>query len=206
MNKIHEWVNTALIAAVFILVLVGGNQSGQTLLGGVTNYGALNVTESEGYQVNGTTIINGSTGAISTSGGITTTGSGGITSAGTATFDGKVLYSSANSTSTPASMTMRESDFAGYSSLLITPTVGAVTMTLPASSTISTLIPSTGDWVDFTVVNATTSAFAITFAGATGVTLQQASSTLVLGNQQIAVLRLIRLASTDIIGYFSQAF
>lgn len=40
MNKIHEWVNTALIAFVVILVLVGGNQSDQkspSSLGGSTS-------------------------------------------------------------------------------------------------------------------------------------------------------------------------
>ena len=31
MNKLHEWVNTGLIVLVAILVLVGGNQSDQTL-------------------------------------------------------------------------------------------------------------------------------------------------------------------------------
>lgn len=197
MNKtnIHAWINSALIVLVGILVLVGGNSQPE-LLGGVTNYGALNVTESEGYQVNGTTVVNGTSGAWV----------GSIVAAGTAKFDSSVTYSSVNSTTTPASMTMSESDFSGYSSLLITPTVGAVTMTLPASSTITSMIPAAGDVVDFTIVNATSSAFAITFAGGTGLTLQQASSTLALGSNQIAILRFIRKANTDIIAYFSQAF
>ena len=33
MNNIHNWVNTALIVAVLILVLVGGNQSAPAIGG-----------------------------------------------------------------------------------------------------------------------------------------------------------------------------
>ena len=122
--------------------------------------------------------------------------------------EGAVQYSSANATSTPASMTMKESDFLGYTSIIFTPT-GAnsgKTITLPASSTIRTMIPSAGDVVDFTIVNASTTGPALTFAGGTGLTLHRASSTLALAATQVAILRMIRLASTDIIAYFSQAY
>jgi hypothetical protein len=62
--KIHNWVNTALIVVVFIVGLVGGNQSSpvSSILGGTTNFDTLDV--SDGYQVDGTSVINGSGAAV----------------------------------------------------------------------------------------------------------------------------------------------
>lgn len=54
MNKIHEWVNTGLIALVVILVLVGGQS---VSVGGST---ADFFNADGGFQVDGTTVIDGS--------------------------------------------------------------------------------------------------------------------------------------------------
>ena len=78
MNKYHNWINTGLIALVVILVLVGGNQS---KLGGTTNYDTVDV--SDGYQVDGVSVIDGS-GNISLTGGSITTTSGTLSVGGIA--------------------------------------------------------------------------------------------------------------------------
>lgn len=43
MNKLHEWANTALIALLITLMLVGGNQSAS--FRGVTNFDSLTLSE-----------------------------------------------------------------------------------------------------------------------------------------------------------------
>lgn len=85
-----------------------------------------------------------------------------------------------NSTTTPASMTMRASDFSVSSFLSINPTLGSVTMTLPASTTMAAagFLPYAGDCTEDIFHNSTTtSGVAITMAAGTGSLLLSASST-----------------------------
>ncbi len=55
MNKLHGGLNTILILFVAIFLIVGGNQSG--ILGGDTNFDSVDTTD--GYKVDGTTVIDG---------------------------------------------------------------------------------------------------------------------------------------------------
>jgi hypothetical protein len=59
MNKIHNWVNTALIGIVLLLVLVGGNQSDSSSLGGTTHatWTAANLVSNGNLTVFGTSTI-----------------------------------------------------------------------------------------------------------------------------------------------------
>lgn len=106
---------------------------------------------------------------------------------------------------TSAVDTMTVTQLSNYSHLKLTPIVSATTLTLPASSTLSTLIPVDGNWTEKTIENATTtSGISITLAAGTGITLQTASTTgAKIDPKKGAFLRLLRLANTDIMAYLS---
>lgn len=101
---------------------------------------------------------------------------------GLITLNAGVLHSYNNSTSTPASLTLAASDILNYESVTMKPTVGAITVTFPASSTLSALVPNAGDRVKQCWYNATTTAAStITFAAGTGLDLEIASTTVLTG-------------------------
>lgn len=104
-----------------------------------------------------------------------------------------------NSTSTPASMTLQASDIQNISLLSDTPTVGAITLTFPASSTLATWLPNAGDTASFIVTNATSSAFAVTLAGGTGTLLQKASTTAAILSGGSATVDVFRKANSDFV-------
>jgi cell wall-associated NlpC family hydrolase len=116
------------------------------------------------------------TGATSITGAATLASTLGVT--GKVTTDGGIVHSYPLSTSTPASMTLAASDLTAYESIVMLPTVGSITVTLPASSTLSSAVsPTAGDWEDKCITNATTtSGQNITLAGGTGTSLLVASS------------------------------
>lgn len=122
------------------------------------------------------------------------------TLSGLLTLDAGQLRSYTNSTTTPASMTLKLSDLQGYDTVLMNPTIGAITVTLFASSTASTWLPAAGDMQETCIVNATTTAAAtITFAAGTGFDLETASSTpsdLALVGGNTACFKFIRQPAT----------
>lgn len=155
-------------------------------------------------EVDGVTYLDGAVTAASTFAGTsgtfsTTLGVTGATTLGTLQAGITYTGGSALSTTTPASMTMKASDFTSYSSWEINPTVGAVTMTFPASSTLSALAPNAGDSGRIAILNATsTVAATITLAAGTGETLQTGTSTLIIYAGRNAILNFIRKANTDL--------
>lgn len=192
-EKINKWlpIPTLLLVLVMAVGLVGN----QSTLGGSTS----DDWSANSFQINGTQVIS-SARALA----ITT-----LSATGLVTADAGILLSSTYATSTSGNATLEVDALSGVSSLLITPTIGAIAVTLPTATTLNTLSSTVGDVIDITVVNATSTqgaASVITFAGNTGLTLQQASSTLALGGQEIAVLRLIKTGASAWIAYFSQAF
>ena len=82
-------------------------------------------------------------------------------------------------TTTPASATLTARDAAGFSTVSFFPSVGSITMTLPASTTLGALLgPTAGAMKRVCYYNATTTAgIDITWASGTGVDLEIASST-----------------------------
>lgn len=93
-------------------------------------------------------------------------------------FFGGVLLGNVNATSTPISMTLRTSDLAGKDTVLMTPTIGSITVTFPASSTAASWLPTAGQRQRTCFQNATSTAAAtIVFAAGTGIDLETASST-----------------------------
>ncbi len=96
-------------------------------------------------------------------------------------FEGGVVNRNTLSTTTPASMTLRTADIAGYDTVIVRPTgaASAKTLTFFASSTAGTWLPRAGDTQRTCFVNATTTAGAtIIFAAGTGIDLQTSSSTI----------------------------
>lgn len=154
----------------------------------------------DGFGASGTRFPNGvSTNGTSPVAGqlLTTT----FNSTGLATLDGGQLRSNPLSTSTPASLTIRTSDLLGYDTINMVPSVGAITITFPASSTMPTLVPTAGDMQETCWFNATTTAAAtITFAASAGIDLETASSTpsdLTLSAGNTACFKFIRQPATS---------
>lgn len=143
-----------------------------SFLGGAQKFGALDrTTIGNPWTFNGAVIF-GST----------------ITSRGITTFDAGRLDSYTNSTSTSlTSETMVAADFSGYTTVVMTPNVGNLTLTFPASSTMTTFLPAVGDTQHTCFVNGTTTAnIQLILAGGTGTNLQVASSSgTVLGSTKI---------------------
>lgn len=92
-------------------------------------------------------------------------------------LDAGAVHSYPNSTTTNATQTLVAADITNYESIVALPNVGSITLTLPASSTLSAFVPNAGDWQEQCIVNATTTTgIIVTLAGGTGVNLQVASS------------------------------
>lgn len=92
---------------------------------------------------------------------------------------GGTTFGSVNSTTTPASMTLRVSDVKDFDTVIIRPTSAAAakTLTFFASSTAPHWLPRAGDTQRTCFLNATTtSGVNLVFAAGTGIDLQTASS------------------------------
>jgi hypothetical protein len=160
-----------------------------------------------GYYVDGTAIIDGS-GNINAVAALfsSTLGITGLT-----TFNGPSLVSYTSATSTSATaMTLNQADLM-YSSRLVTPNVGALTYTFPATSTLTTFIPTAGDMARQCFYNATSTAAAtIIFAAGTGIDLEVATSSantggafdLTLGAGNMGCFDFMRKTNTDIVAGF----
>jgi len=178
----HEWVNTVLIVLVGILVLVGGNQSVPTDTLGAT----------------GTRFPNGlSTNSISPAVGelLTTTlqvdstsvFEAGVTFDTTATFTGvasfnamPVLNAGVNNsyslatTTSATTYTLLAADIGNYDTIRQILSGGATTFTLPASSTLTALVPAAGDRAETCWMPITNN---LVFAAGTGIDIMVATST-----------------------------
>jgi hypothetical protein len=155
MDKIHNWINTILIAGVAILVLVGGNQSG--LLGGTrfpSGISADSTSPSSG-QVRGATLT--ITGDATVSGAVTF---------GTTTVSGDfqldhLSFQSGSSTNTNlgASATSAASWFCGVSMTFLNPQTVSTSLQLPSSSAVAAStacdLDELGEFVTLTLDNAT---------------------------------------------------
>ena len=97
-----------------------------------------------------------------------------------------------------------------YSSRSVTPNTGALTYTFPATSPLTTFIPTAGDMARQCFYNATgTAAATITFAAGAGIDLEVATSTsqtgafdLTIGAGNIGCFDFFRKPNTDIVAGF----
>lgn len=130
---------------------------------------------------------------------VLTFGVTGILRAGAVENIGGVL-----STTTPASMTLSATDLIGVSTISMFPNVGAITITLPATTTLTSWLPNTGDRTSFVLVNATsTSAITLTVAAGTGSLISKASTTAAVGPGGMMLINVVRKANTDLLFYLS---
>ncbi len=74
-----------------------------------------------------------------------------------------------------------------------------VTLTLPASSSIGTLLPNVGDSTSFIIHNASTTGSILTIAAGTGNTLLSASTTAIILAGGISVVDVIKVSATKIV-------
>ncbi len=79
---------------------------------------------------------------------------------------------------------------------------GAITLTLPATSTLASFVPNVGDVQQLVIYNASTTHAGITLAGSTGVTLQapiNASTSKAIAGGDTAILEFIRVSSGSVV-------
>lgn len=111
-----------------------------------------------------------------------------------------VIAGGAISTTTPASMTLSVNDLSTTTYISMLPTVGAITVTMPASTTFSSFLTNAGDSKEFVIHNSTTTAAqSITIAGGTGTLLNNASSSAKVLPTSSADIRLTKKYNGDII-------
>lgn len=105
-----------------------------------------------------------------------------------------------NATSTSdTTETIKATDMLEYSVVDLTPTVGATTYTLPATTTFPT-ISNPGDYRTWVFRNATSTATNVTIAAGTGIDLQEPDGqNVVIGQNNLAWLTCYRKADTDIV-------
>ena len=197
-NKIHEWINTALIAVLLIVGLVGFSNNQPNTGADVYNTRyphGLNVTADGCYAVDGTCVIDSSgnyDGAIT---GTTITASG-ATILDELTQGGSVLATSTTATA----ITFIASDLLTYSTWEVTPNTASLTYTFPASSTLSALVPTAGDSRTWQIYNATTtSGIDVIFAAGTGSEIKGAGGgSLTIDEASFGSFTLTRKANSDI--------
>jgi hypothetical protein len=164
-NKIHEWVNTALIVVLLVMGLVGNNQS---------SFGATGTRFPNGLSADSTSPVAGELR------GTTLTITGAMTAAaatlsGLFTVDAGTNNSYSLATTTSATTyTLLAADIGNYDTIRQDLTGGATTFTLPASSTITALVPSAGDRAKTCWMPLTNS---LIFAAGTGIDIMVATST-----------------------------
>lgn len=109
-------------------------------------------------------------------------------------------------TSTQSAYTVTQADLTNYNVFQVTATNSpALTLTLPATSTLTSLIKTPGDireWVIYN--NHTGAATTTTVVTGTGITLGNASTSAVIVNGKSAMLRLQRRTNGDVTGFLTQ--
>lgn len=189
-EKINKWLPIVnLLATVgIILVLVGGNN--QSVLGGVTNFDALTLD-------NGNLTV--SSGNLSVTGNATVSGT--LSVAEFTQGGGCTASSTLASAETWTESFMLSSNCFTYSGQTL---AAAITITLPATSTMTTLLPNAGDsrrW--FYDPDAYAVATTTTFAAGTGIILYEPDDSsdfnvVIAGGTSAAIIDCTRLANTDV--------
>lgn len=187
----------AVVSAITVVAVVGNNQPQDSSLGASgtrsPNGISADTTSPSAGEVRGTTYTFTSTGSL---GGLVTLNAG-------------QLRSYTLSTSTSASRTLAESDLM-YDTVLVAATgvAGSKTLTFPATSTLTSFIPTAGDSAEECWVNSTTTAATtLIFAAGSGIDLKVASSSsqvggafdLTLGADQMGCFKFVRKTNTDIV-------
>lgn len=143
----------------------------------------------------------GASGLTLEDGGDVTLGSGStFTASGIIKSDGGITQSATFATSSTGAGTLTQANILGVNTILST-NAGALTITMPASSTLTTFIPTAGDRVSMVLINQGTAL--LTLAGGTGTLLQTASSTKTVNIGGSSLLEFVRKTNTDVVVYMS---
>ena len=167
-------------------VVEGDGDIDEYVLGGVTNYDSL--TLGENLIVGGNTTFSGTldvTGA--------TTVEGAFSAGGGLIYYGPVAFAT-TSIMNAATLTQAELLAAQYWTVSIND-ADDLTYTLPATSTLTSLLTNTGEHATWCFHNATTSAHNLIFAAGTGIDLESATSTLNIYPDTVGCITLRRNAN-----------
>ena len=129
---------------------------------------------------------------------------GASTFTGTSTFSGRAAFQKLQSTgvystSTSAAAGTLTAAQLAYPVIFVTPTGANLTVTLPASSTVTNFVTTAGDSAKVLVYNASSAATTTTIAAGTGMTLIKASSTAAIPAGGTGIINLLRKTNTDIV-------
>ena len=116
-------------------------------------------------------------------------------------YDG-LKYSSTFATTSTGSGTLTASNISKATTILST-NAGALTLTFPASTSLTSFLPKAGDRAEIVLVNQGTTL--LTLAGSTGTLLQTASSTKTVNIGGSARLNIVRKTNSDFIVQMSPA-
>jgi len=179
------------VGGLLVAGLVGGDSQPAPTLGGTTS----DDWSANSFQVNGTEVISSARAGTFTS----LTNSGALTGA-TTTVDQFTQGGAVLATSTAGNSTLTEAEMLVYNVIEIQPTSGAITLTLPATSTMTTLLASAGDYRNWVIQNTATAATNTTIAAGTGIDLQEPDGqNVVIGQNNFAYLTCHRDSSTDVV-------
>jgi hypothetical protein len=141
--------------------------------------------------------LSGSNGDLTVGGDLSITSASTFT--GAVSFDGAVTNSATVATSSAASATILAADLTCGGSLLVSLPVGSVSLTLPASSTLSSFLPVAGDRCSVAIVNASTTASQnITIVEGTGSKLASTTNAVIQPNS-VGILNVVRKANSDFV-------
>lgn len=115
------------------------------------------------------------------------------------TNSGQVWNQFALATSSSGSTTFQSTDITNNATIVITPAIGAQTVTLPLGTAFaSQFLPNVGDRTQIVIYNATTTATAIvTLAGNTGTKLANASTSAQIIPGGLGILNVIRTGTSS---------
>jgi hypothetical protein len=175
MNKIHEWVNTGLLLLIAVLMLgtIGNNSQSYGSPDGYFRMPNSNATFKTLTITGATTFSDALTATSAAFSG--TLSAAATTISGILRTDAGVTRSYSLATTTSATTyTLTAADIGNYDTIRQTLSGGASTFTLPATSTITALVPTAGDRAETCWLPLTNT---LTFAAGTGIDLMVATST-----------------------------
>lgn len=121
--------------------------------------------------------------------------------------DGLTQSSLLATSTTGTATTLREKDLLNKDTIsYATVNVSGTTLTLPSSSTITSMVKTSGAKQTTCIYNATSTAANITIAAGTGIDLISATSSLTIGSNKHGCLTFIRQADRDITAIWEKYF